>query len=409
MKTSSRKLLLLTFTTLYCTDSALVSTNSDRIWARLAWIVIIIMAIRYVPKSFPKITHNVGLLIGALTIGITSSMLVHEFIGVNYIQRIIIIWLAYSISIIFDRQVVIDCYIRVMRFIAVFSLVCFVLTPIILNLPFPIMASGDALFKNLIFTNVSTTIFRNYGPFWEPGAFQIYLNLALFFILRDRSKFRITDIVIFTLCVISTLSTTGILVLALVFLYYVCGSDNNKKAVAIFSRLFIILIAVVGIVVLYQFADFADTFFFKLTALSENTEDINSSNVSSYTRMYSVLSSIAAIQEYPFFGAGIEGFRDFCENKFYITSNTNTLLATPATYGILTGVFYLLLFVKSVYEKKQGVMRIVIKFLIFVIIFSMENLMVSMPIWILLFYGLNKKEEKLKDQGDGHIYYKRQN
>ena len=237
MKTSSKSLLLLTFTVLFCTDSALVSTNSDRIWARLAWVIIIIMAIRYVPKSFPKVSRDVGLLIGSLTIGIASSMLVHEFIGVNYIQRIILIWLAYSISVLFDRAMVIDCYIKVMRFIAIYSLICFVLTPIILNLPFPILASGDATYKNLIFTNVSTTIYRNFGPFWEPGAFQIYLNLALFFILRDKSRFRVVDIVLFSLCVISTLSTTGILVLGLVFLYYVCGSSYNKKTATFFSRL----------------------------------------------------------------------------------------------------------------------------------------------------------------------------
>lgn len=68
-----------------------------------------------------------------------------------------------------------------------FSVVCFAMQGVIVNLPFvPNLYAGDVYFKALFLTNVPCFgDVRNYGPFWEPGAYQLYLNWAIFTSYRE--------------------------------------------------------------------------------------------------------------------------------------------------------------------------------------------------------------------------------
>ncbi|MFW6275047.1 MAG: hypothetical protein ACOC2M_00275 [bacterium] len=70
-------------------------------------------------------------------------------------------------------------------------------------------------------------VFRNSGFAWEPGAFAVYVNIAIFAnIVRNRfkltNKFRLT-VLIFAL--ITTFSTTGYMMLVLLLFFYLYNQD----------------------------------------------------------------------------------------------------------------------------------------------------------------------------------------
>ncbi|MBN1126161.1 MAG: hypothetical protein JXA82_14225 [Sedimentisphaerales bacterium] len=77
---------------------------------------------------------------------------------------------------------------------------------------------------------------RNFGMFWEPGAFQGYLILALIFlafIKNDMSqKQYVYSLLILCAAVLSTLSTTGYIALILIpFLHYDWRAQQEKQTV----------------------------------------------------------------------------------------------------------------------------------------------------------------------------------
>ncbi len=88
--------------------------------------------------------------------------------------------------------------------------------------------------------------FRNCGPFWEPGAFQGYINLAFFIDMmsgnKDGGRRRY---VIYILSVISTLSTGGYIVLFVNLMYYMIYGNKSipRVTIVIFMALFIMMAA----------------------------------------------------------------------------------------------------------------------------------------------------------------------
>jgi hypothetical protein len=75
---------------------------------------------------------------------------------------------------------------------------------------------------------------RNCGMFWEPGAFQGYLNIALFFLLYvPQYKFKKLECFVIVVALLTTKSTTGFLCMALIALYFLL----TKYKTSLFSRI----------------------------------------------------------------------------------------------------------------------------------------------------------------------------
>lgn len=391
---SNKKLTYLIFFMLYCTDAAIVSTNNDRIWARIAWIGILLLTLVFVPKA--RYTNNDKIYLGAFSIGILASMLVNEGFDVNFIQRVVLLWFSLAIVTTIDYDRLMDRYIKIMRFIAIFSMVCFVLSPILSVLPLPRMHTGNISHINLFFSIVSTNTDRNYGPFWEPGAFQLYLNWAIFYELRNMRRFKLSDVIIFALCIMTTQSTGGIAILAMMVVYYLLFSkhdvsDRKSRKWGFGLKLLVVIMTIAGIAAFVTNPELYQAVFGKVVALQENSSEINSTNVSSMTRILSVPASIDAIKLKPIFGWGIEGLQNEVWRTYYITSNTNSILGLPATFGLLPGILYLWLFIKMVCVQNKNLLGRIWLFLILCAMFSTENLICSFFFWCVLFYESRKR------------------
>lgn len=92
-----------------------------------------------------------------------------------------------------------------------------------------------------LFDEHSRFIGRNAGMFWEPGAFQGYLNIAIAFILllpsMANKRFKL---IILLLALLTTKSTTGYIVLFITIIYYnifISQRKSSRKVLYIISFL----------------------------------------------------------------------------------------------------------------------------------------------------------------------------
>ena len=131
---------------------------------------------------------------------------------------------------------------------AIISLVCFALQWNGFVIPYTaaeVASDGDDYVRvsNLYYTQLGNgtglarEFLRNCGPFWEPGAYQGFLNLSLFYLIITFSSFTkqwCTKIAILVVTIITTFSTGGYIaffVNVCIFLYINKGLSGIFKVV----------------------------------------------------------------------------------------------------------------------------------------------------------------------------------
>lgn len=102
----------------------------------------------------------------------------------------------------------------------------FILFPSLFN-SINISESPYRTFMNIFYVaETSSGLARNTGLMWEPGVLQLILNLLLF--LWIRKKKHTTYLVILIIAIFTTFSTTGFILLALNFIFYIHVNQKHK-------------------------------------------------------------------------------------------------------------------------------------------------------------------------------------
>lgn len=202
-----------------------------------------------------------------------------------------------------------------------------------------------------LFNETSDFIGRNSGMFWEPGAFQGYLNIAIAFILLlpEISK-RNLKLLILCLAVITTKSTTGYLVLFVIIFYYILFLSRANKLTRMISLFFFTMVAVYIL--------------FSLDFLHEKilNEFMGSSNSYKEGRVYDYVRFRSLIRENFLFGMS-----DQVADKAY---TGNGFLSFLLYYGIFGIVNY---FVMLWYNYKRQVTASVAIYIIIVVLLSLQG------------------------------------
>lgn len=213
----------------------------------------------------------------------------------------------------------------------------------------------------------SSVIYRLHGFTWEPGQYQLYLNLALYYFLffKEYEKKRIYTLIV---SIILTFSTMGVLILALQILIKILFLKKGK---------------------LFLFAKFALAIVIIVAAYSVFQEKMLFGSFE--VRSLDFLKSIEAIKSNFIFGSGIRRFE-----------TTNGLLSLIADNGILS----IALIVLGAYKWIKREMSIVgmIESLLFVVIILLG--LMNEPIqytaftfaliWILLIDYVKKEDLTLR-------------
>ncbi|MCA0430161.1 MAG: O-antigen ligase family protein [Bacteroidetes bacterium] len=201
----------------------------------------------------------------------------------------------------------------------------------------PQLFSGEEGFykesPNIIIYNFHQASFnmgRNPGPFWEPGAFAVFISLALILNSIKRQKLLKGKNLIFLIALITTFSTTGYMCL---FVFIIYSNIDALKKNALYSILLLIV------------ASFSIIMYEKIPFLKEKIEkDVELKNETTSSRFGSALADIKDFARSPVFGLGRAGAKNnFIDVDNFDSENhrNNGFFNLLATYGVLITLFYM--------------------------------------------------------------------
>jgi len=216
----------------------------------------------------------------------------------------------------------------------------------------------------------SLMFYRNSGPFFEPGAYVLFLNIALFLNIYFKNKlFNFTNILLIV-NIVSAFSTMGLTALMLIVLFY----SMSLKSIKLFHRIFIIIVLVVSIPVVSSLPFMNEKIATQISAV-----DI------SYSRFGAALVHWNIIKDYPITGLPYD---DKTYSNYADDISPNGITEIFVRYGAIAGIiYYIFLFRASstimytLNYKKHGFFLFMI---LFIVIFS-ETLGNKPFYWTLIF------------------------
>jgi len=157
---------------------------------------------------------------------------------------------------------------------------------------------------------------RNSGPFWEPGAFSVFLNLALSLSIMTRQKLLTRQHGVFLLALLTTLSTAGYITLFVLAVGYILSTPALKPALKVGLLL---LTLPLGALVYTQTSFLSD----------KVQENVSMSTQTSSSRFGSALFDLMDIGRSP-----LIGFGRLAENRFGQAARTGDLTVIHRNNGI---------------------------------------------------------------------------
>lgn len=379
-------------------DTLLFGTNLNSSFLDAKYIIIISIFCLLLIRAFVKKIHiSVNAFLIALTMMlllIISSALNNDF-RFGYFYRCVLIMTGLLFTSFISFHDFAYYYDKVMRFLAIASLIGFVLFiafDTVLDL-FPLILNSSHMeFYNLFLTVIpkySGGFARNFGIFREPGVFQMFLIIGLLFQMFVLKKSSIKVQIVYIVALVTTFSTTGYIALIFVGVLYFIKRNNFKEEKK--SKAIIIICLLLIFTYLSLFTDFIyieeyGSVFGKLT-------DSNSLTVGA--RVASVVVNLRLFLNSPIWGVGVTNvdtqFAPLAQNILgvYTIHNTNTILWQLAAYGAI----FTLLWVYGIYKLclRMGINKldILLLFIVLNILFVGENLAYSLITNILVFYGFS--------------------
>jgi len=309
--------------------------------------------------------------------------------------------------LIFVTVYVVYKFIPLISFLLSFRKVVYILSFIsiityLIVLLFPIILSNIPIIENIVgvtnynfyFSVVSDNdvIIRNSSIFREPGVYMMYLILALVVELYLMNKFntgydvKYLFVILFSLLL--TFSTGGYLIFFCFLLYYLLYNKMKIKN-------FIYVIVIFSIILLfYNF--FSNSF--EQTQVLNKLQSDSTHYGSTLSRISSIIIPFKIFLNNIFFGSGLESFEELYSSYSWETyqimftsggTSTNTILNKFATYGLLSGaLFSYALYKLSLllsFRKKN-----ILLFIVFLLLFSNQDVRYSLIFNILPFYALDK-------------------
>lgn len=319
------------------------------LWSRgnlLLLFVITGLIILFSQKKI-KFDRTLGLIIIYLTIIYILQTL---FFGEGNLQAFVFLILVTIILPYMFLKIIglkfIHYFVNVIYFFSILSLIFFILTNLSsefysLSSKFPQYLGLDkaADEQYLIYTYETQTVLgmiRNPGPVYEPGAWAVFVLLAICFnVLTNKKLFNIKNI-LFIITIITTFSTAGFLSLSILILYFL-----------LFSKMNYILKWIVLPLALYFIIDSFLTYDFLFPKIEDQYSIQSNQRLSLATsgRFYGFRKAINSITTYPLIGRGI-----------VVTSAVDVhspldygygLITAGAKFGMIALIFYLIYLVKS--------------------------------------------------------------
>lgn len=322
---------------IFMTDTSYLTINASTRIADAAGLLIILVSIGWIVRDCLIKRKQVKRMLIFLTMSICCTIILTESLfGLSYYMFIFEIWFCYLFAKAYSIEEFSHYYLSVMRIVAIGSLVCWLFPRFFVQLSFfpKFTSSVGAEYRFLGLTTIPFKTHmqrRNFGPFWEPGTYQVYLCMAIFLLLFVEDKKNKTfDLVLFIITELTTMSGASLLPAGLMLAAYLLKERKLKS-------FFAVLIGSAVIMLLIDTGLF-DGIFLKMTG-----QDSNSSFM---IRWIGFEGGIRAFLAHPLFGASfaeIKQIKDELGLKYlgiYYGSNTSTFANYLAYYGLFVGMFF---------------------------------------------------------------------
>jgi hypothetical protein len=312
------------------------------------------------------------------------SLVMPIIYGKDNVKQMVIFLVAMTIGYLFTLFIRYDdfkeLFLLIIRFLSIYSLITFVIGNIFSSdfLSFlPIFERKGSLFFNfgLSVYNFSLAAPRNYGIFWEPGTFSIFLCVALYIELFEKT-FNIKRILLLVVTIVSTVSTLGIICMVMLFAAFIL-TDNNfisarlKMIVAIGCVFAFIITLIYGQAFLYQT-------FSKLDMSGSTVND------STAVRINAILYPGSAFLGNPTFGVGYDKYlliqERFCDNMA-----TCSFINWLCLFGIVGGSVPIIGAIRYFVVNEHSFMTKCILFVFSLCLFSTENCTILIFMYIVFF------------------------
>lgn len=385
--------IILIFYIIFITDSAFFQVNSNPIFNRLSQVIIIIASIFV---FFLYMFKNKKLIIDTnFQYFLLSLMLLFFTLLLNFELKLFVpvkmasLIFAYFIIKIIDVKKFIDIFMKIIVIIALYSLFVYLFRDQIKLLSFlPKMVTGNGVTIIMVgLTNIPQTYanLRNWGPFWEPSAYQIYLNLTLILILfyskySNKTKIIYSTIIITTL--FTVLSTAGILTLIMVIAGYTFHLSDKRQS--LFIQTSIIMFFLVMIYFFFRNEELSNAIFF------DKLDDVSSED-----RFRTIKYGFKAFKLRPIFGHGSKYMNVMHSIAGHEFSITNTYVANFVAFGSLFGLFVVVNLKRFVDSIKTSMISKLILYITFLLLFSSLSLIHSPLFSVLMFLRLNEEKKEL--------------
>lgn len=378
----------LLFIIIYCShDTLLFGTNSDALFISLRKIIpFLLCCILLVLDVIERKKFNINkVLLGFIVIllPVVSCFVNHETVD-NYIYRLVIMLCALILEMSVDKEKICQDYCSIMIFLSLWS-VCFFSLPklapsLISAFPKIINSNGNVFFFALF--SVGEDDMRNTGIFREPGVFVVFLAIALLLtLLYDSPKKRKEHLIIFTITILTTLSTAGYIILAVFYCYLILVNKEIKHKPVIIILITLVLVVLITQTNILQ----SDGMLFSKFRKGTNSYG------SWFARLSSLTQSLGIAIKNPLFGVGRYTLYNTIldvNGVYAAIDNTNTILIGFASYGFLFGIFLVLgcwNFIKSQTHD------FISSFFLFIVLFmalSNEDMGQNIIFYFIVFSGL---------------------
>ena len=216
------------------------------------------------------------------------------------------------------------------------------------------------------------SLIRNNGLWWEPGAFQVIINLA--FLLGLVFK-RVTtrDFFLFLIVIFSTASSAGILVFSLLSFIYFRQNINFK-------------LITISLIILVPFLLF--TSFYEIVIESK----FSTENASFTSRFNDASVALKMFSDNPIIGTGFGDIEILSKyvSKYSYGTGSNGILLLLANLGIMSLIIIApLIFPGYLNGFNNKIDKIVISLSILLIFFS-QNFTIMLIFSLMIFYGAKK-------------------
>lgn len=252
-----------------------------------------------------KIREIQLLILTILVILIFITMLINQDFSGGYIYILMLLVIAFMVSQMITFNEFVEASIRCIFFLAVYSLICYTLRPVIFKFRYLIPHFYNS--ANLPYFHLGASVIvdipsynRLFGIFRESGVYQIFLNIAIILeLFIHKGNKRPVYIFIFYITVLLTFSTAGYIASLMIFIVYIFLSNIQKTIREKKTFIVLIVFAILAMFLAYSFSVvFSQSF--------DNAWKKFTNKESSYVgRITSFKIELNLWRERPLFGHGI--------------------------------------------------------------------------------------------------------